>query len=342
MHAMLVALALAALPAQQEAPPAEPAAPPAPVAPPAPAPDQLLVVLKPRVVVHQTPVRLGSVADLLGPAAQVARFARLELCAAPVTGKPRLVTPAGVRLAARLAGLELEKERVVGAPQVEIVAHWEELASDQLLAAAQQWIVARSEELGDRVLLEPAVRPDAIGLLRGGGAPTFEFAFVGKPRSGGPAQVKLSVFQDGALLGERVATFQVRRFGRQLRLLTNVRRGETIAPSQVVVIDGEWTNVNGTAVLEAAALAGTVATRDLAAGTVLVREAFELPLLVDRGGTVRVVLRDGALEIVATGVAQRAGRRGETIPVMNPGTQKLMQVQLVDKRPGGDVVALLR
>jgi flagella basal body P-ring formation protein FlgA len=121
-----------------------------------------------------------------------------------------------------------------------------------------------------------------------------------------------------------------------------VRRGEAVAASQVVVLDGEWTNVPGTPVLAAPELAGLIATRELAAGTVLVRESFELPLLVDRGGAVRMVLRDGGLQIVATGVAQKAGRRGDTIPVMNPSTQKLLQAQLVEKRPSGEVVAFVR
>src|SRR5688572_8277456 len=114
----------APVPVPQVTPPAEPALPPMPP------PDELLVVLKP----------------------EVERFSRLELCPAPVAGKPRLVTPAGVRLAARLAGLELTRERVVGAPQVEIVANWLELSPDDLANAAQRWLVERNEELGDKIL----------------------------------------------------------------------------------------------------------------------------------------------------------------------------------------------
>src|SRR5688572_17882279 len=282
----------APVPVPHVTPPAEPALPPMPP------PDELLVVLKPKVEVIRTPVRLDDVADLLGPAAEVERFSRLELCPAPVAGKPRLVTPAGVRLAARLAGLELTRERVVGAPQVEIVANWLELSPDDLANAAQRWLVERNEELGDKILVEPATKADPIALLKGGGAATFEHFFVGRPRGTGQVQVKSSIFQDGTLLGERVATFNVRRFGRQLRLLTNVRRGEKVAPSQVAVIEGEWTTVQGTPVLTPDTLQGLVASRELAAGAVLVRESFELPLLVDRGGSVSVVLQSGALQIV--------------------------------------------
>jgi flagella basal body P-ring formation protein FlgA len=336
MTSAAAALALAcALARSQEAPPAPPAPPP-------PAPDRLLVVLRPRVQVTHTPVLLPDVAELAGPLAEIERFSKLELCPAPVAGKPRLVTPAGVRLAARLAGLDLERDQLVGAPQVEIVANWRELSAGDLAAEAQKWLLLNGEELGDKILTELSVKPEGIGLLEGGGAPAFECAFVGRPRGQGQVQVKVSVLQEGTLLGERVATFNVRRFGRQLRLLTNVRRGETVAASQVVVVDGEWTSVPGTPLLDPRELSGRVALRDLAAGAVLVREGFELPVLVDRGGQVRVVLREGALEIVAVGVAQRAGRRGETIPVLNPTTQKLLQAELIDRRPTGEVVALMR
>ncbi len=339
MIRLVTALALAAF---QQTPPAAPPSSPAAAPAATAAPKELLVVLQPRVEVHHTPVRLADVAEIQGPALEVARFEKLALCPAPVAGRPRLVTPAGVRLAARLAGLDLKREGVVGAPQVEIVANWEELTPDELVAAAQQWLLSRSSELGDRILLDPAAKPEAIGLLQGGGPAAFECAFVGKPRGGGQAQIKVAVSQGGTLIGERVATFNIRRFGKQLRLLTNVRRGEEVAPSQVVALDGEWTSVTGTPIVDPAALRGLVATRELAAGAVLVRDAFEQPLLVDRGGAVRVVLHDGLLQIVATSVAQRAGRRGETIPVMNPETQRLLQVQLVEKSASGEVVALVR
>lgn len=308
---------------------------------PAPA-EQLLVSLRPRAEVKHSPVVLGDVAELHGPKGDVDRFSKLELCPAPAAGKPRLVTAAGIRLAARLAGLAIDAGRIVGATQAEVVASWHELSSDDVAAAAQRWVLSESEQLGDRVLLERVGKPDAVSLLDGAGEPAFQCAFVGKPRGSTQVQIKVTVLQGAAVVGERVATFKVRRFGKQLRLLTNVRRGESIVAAQVIAVEGEWTALQGSPIFDANDLAGRVASHDLTAGTVLVSESLESPVLVERGDTVRLVLRAGALEIVAMGTAQRQGRKGEVIPVLNPSTQKVVQAELVARTGGGEAIAMVR
>jgi flagella basal body P-ring formation protein FlgA len=340
MTTLLAALVLAFAPSA----PLAQSSPAPDVSKPAPAdgPDALVVALTAKVEVHHTPVLLEDVAQLAGPTADVARARKIALCPAPALGKPRLVTSAGVRLAARLAGVEILAGQVVGAPQAEIVANWHELAADDVVAAALQWITAQTETMGDRVLFERVTAPDAVALLEGAGDAAFQCAFVGRPRRAGVVQVKVSVLQETTLVGERVVNFRVRRFGRQLRLVTNVKRGEPVVAAQTLVMDGEWTAVNGTPVVDPKDVAGMVASRDLEAGAVLVKESFEQPVLVDRGGSVRMVLESGGLRIVALGVAQRSGRRGEVIPVTNPSTEKVMQAELIERGASGEVVARVR
>ena len=338
MDALRPLLLLAALCGGERDRPA--GAPATPAADPA-AQKELLVVLKPAAAVRHTPVVLADVADLSGPGELVGRAQSLQLGPAPAGGQPRRITPAGVLLAARLAGVELERRRIVGAPDVEVSASWHELAPDALIDVAEKHLLKETAQLGDRIVVERSLHPDAVALLDGGDDPTFACSLVGRAQSG-MAQVKVSVFQSASLVGERVVTLKVRRFGHQLRLLTDVHGGNAIAPEQVIVIDGEWTAVPGVPLVALAELSGAVAKRDLAAGTILVKEAFESPLLVERGGTVLCVLREGGLQIVLTGVAERSGRRGDSIPVTNPTTQKVLQVELVEKRTTGEVVARIR
>ncbi len=305
-------------------------------------PDQLLVALLPRVEVTHARVLLSDVATLHGPAADVLRFGNLELFPAPSAGKPRLISSVGICLAARLAGLFLDADRVVGASQTEVVASWSELASEELFAQAQRWILQQSAELGDRILLERLQKPAPVPLLSGGGPSEFQFAFVGKARGAGQVQVKITVVQGETVVGERLATFKVRRFGKQMRLLTDVRKGESITPAQLLSNDGEWTALTGTPIVAAADVEGLVAARDLTAGTVVTRELLEAPVLVERGDTVQLVLRSGGLEIIASGLAQRQGRRGEVIPVLNAATQKVIQAELIARGSSGLAVALVR
>lgn len=305
-------------------------------------PEKLLVQLKPRVAVTHSPVVLADVAELIGPKLEIDRYRRLEICPAPAAGKPRLVTAAGIRLAARLAGLALEADRVVGAPQVEVVANWTELSSDELFAQAQRFVLAQGAELGDRILLERMLKPAPLPLLDGAGEAEFDCAFVSKPRGAGQVQVKVAVRQGSTFVGDRIATFRVRRFGKQLRLLTDVRRGETISAAQVLTSDGEWTALDGTPVIAESELEGMVAARDLDAGIALTREAIEPPKLAVRGDSVQLLLRSGALEIVLVGTAQRDGRKGDTVPVLNPTTQKVINAELVARNAAGLAIAIVR
>jgi flagella basal body P-ring formation protein FlgA len=306
------------------------------------APEKLVVQLRPKVVATRSPVLLSDVADLLGPAAEVARFGKLEICPAPAAGKPRFVSSAGVRLAARLAGTPIDADRMVGAPQVEVTASWNELASDELFLRAQQFVLAQGAELGDRILLERSLRPAPLPLLDGAGEAEFFCAFVQKPVGARQVQVKVTVSQGGTIVGDRLVGFRVRRFGRQLRLLTDVRRGEAISPVQVLSSDGEWTALEGSPVISEKELVGQVAVRDLTAGTALTRDLIEPPQLVARGDSVQILLRSGALEITLIGTAQRAGRRGDVVPVMNPTTQKVIDAELVSRDAAGLAVAVVR
>lgn len=301
---------------------------------------ELVVELRARAEAHRNPVRLEDVADVRGPADEALRLRAVDLGPPPPSGSKRIVTPAGVRLAATLAGIDLPRERIAGAPQVEVSASWLDLSVDRLWSEAERFVLSRSQEIGSQLLLERETPPDAIGLLNGGGEASIECDFIGPPRS--RAQVRILVKQGASYVGERVCTFKIRRFGRQARLLTGVKRGDAVRPDQILTIDGEWTALDGTPVTTAQELAGLVAKRDLDAGSVLMLESLEPPVLVNRGDSLRIVLKTGAIEIVARAIAQRAGRRGETIPVTQPGTQKVLQVELAEDRPGGGVVGLVR
>jgi flagella basal body P-ring formation protein FlgA len=153
--------------------------------------------------------------------------------------------------------------------------------------------------------------------------------------------VKITVRQGPMVVGERVASFRVRRFGRQMRLLTDVRRGEEIKPAQLLAVEGEWT-AGGTPILAIGEVEGMVAARDLAAGLALTREALEAPQLAAKGDTVQLVLRTGNVEIVLMGTAQRSGKKGEVVPVLNPTTQKVISAQLVARNAAGYAVAMVR
>ncbi|TYP00186.1 flagella basal body P-ring formation protein FlgA [Geothermobacter ehrlichii] len=71
-------------------------------------------------------------------------------------------------------------------------------------------------------------------------------------------------------------------------------------------------------------LPGKKLKRSLRRGDVLTHGVVATPPVVRRGQPVTIVLRSGALSLSAKGIAKRDGKPGETIPVRNIGSQKII------------------
>jgi flagella basal body P-ring formation protein FlgA len=76
---------------------------------------------------------------------------------------------------------------------------------------------------------------------------------------------------------------------------------------------------------------GRVPRRPIAAGAMITVNLLDTPKEVERGDTVEVQVRSGAAHLKLEGLAESAGRRGESIPVRNPITNKSFSARIVDK-----------
>jgi flagella basal body P-ring formation protein FlgA len=91
---------------------------------------------------------------------------------------------------------------------------------------------------------------------------------------------------------------------------------------------------------DAAQVAGLVARRDIANGSVLLNGMFEVAKDVERGDLVSVLVESGSARIETQGIAELAGRRGDIIPVRNPRSGVQYKARIEDQSkvlvvPGG-------
>jgi flagella basal body P-ring formation protein FlgA len=98
--------------------------------------------------------------------------------------------------------------------------------------------------------------------------------------------------------------------------------GRAIEASQLRLetYEGFPLRVKGLDAIEQAA--GQAPKRSLAAGTALTGADLNAPLDVKRGDTVRVAVSSGEAHLELDGRAEASGRRGQTIPVLNPASGK--------------------
>jgi flagella basal body P-ring formation protein FlgA len=78
-------------------------------------------------------------------------------------------------------------------------------------------------------------------------------------------------------------------------------------------------------------IVGRVPRRPIAAGAIITANLLDAPKEVERGDTVEVQVSSGAAHLKLEGLAESAGRRGESIPVRNLITNKSFSARIVDK-----------
>lgn len=103
------------------------------------------------------------------------------------------------------------------------------------------------------------------------------------------------------------------------RVVTNqpLRAGEPIAPGQVRLESFEGFPFGDPSASRLEQVVGQILLRPLTAGVPVPAHLLERPLDVERADVVKVRVRNGAALILAEGVAEAGGRRGDTIPVRN-------------------------
>lgn len=97
-----------------------------------------------------------------------------------------------------------------------------------------------------------------------------------------------------------------------------IRAGEPIAPGQVRLETFQGFPLSRRSVNSLDKVVGQILLRPLSAGMAIPAHLVESPLDVERMDVVQVRVQNGAAVILAEGEAKAGGRRGETIPVLNP------------------------
>ncbi len=75
---------------------------------------------------------------------------------------------------------------------------------------------------------------------------------------------------------------------------------------------------------------GLVPHRYVRAGLPIATNYFQQPVAVQMGSVVKIIVRHGALQATAKGVAMSRGRIGQTIKVKNEASQKIISAKVVD------------
>jgi flagella basal body P-ring formation protein FlgA len=111
-----------------------------------------------------------------------------------------------------------------------------------------------------------------------------------------------------------------------------VSPGTPLQAGDLQVVEREVSELTGGHFSDPGTLLGKVLRRALAPGVPVVPSAVESPMLIQRGERVPIVARVAGVDVRMEGEALRGGAAGETIPVRNLGSRRVVEGRVTAER----------
>ncbi len=108
-------------------------------------------------------------------------------------------------------------------------------------------------------------------------------------------------------------------------LKSDLRNGDIVGPHDIVWMDVPARDMSNDWLVRESDLTGMTPRRIVSAGRPVRTSDLESPRLIERGGTVTIIFKSGAMTLTAPGRALQNGAKGETIRVVNAASSRTVQ-----------------
>ncbi len=302
------------------------------------APAELVVTLRPRAAVGPRAIHIGDVADLTGgtPALREA-VAALDLTDATTPRAGTIVKRQQVSFRICLAEVPTSLFRVDGATETCIERERCAIAEADVIEAAKEAILKRLPWGAADVSMQ-IVQPIAVPLTVE--APRAEVRIKAEPHTSamplGRAQIDVSLWASGVRQLAFPLYFDVRLYQNVAVCLHKIERG-TALNEHNVSFDRRPVESLRDYVSSPEALVGKKCRQALLPGRVVMSTDLEddgheaAPPLVRRGESVKLLVRMGPVNVMASGEALQDGRAGQSVRVRNIDSKQVVLGRVTER-----------
>jgi flagellar basal body P-ring formation protein FlgA len=301
-------------------------------------PETLVVTLRPHAAVGLHTIRIGDVADLVGGALALREtVAALDLADATAARQGITVKREQVDFRIRLAGVPENLFRVGRVAEARVEPERCSVAEADVLAAAKEAVLKRLPWGADDVSVQ-TVQPIAASLAVD--APRGEVLIRAEPHSSsmplGRVQMDVGLWAGGARLLAFPLYLDVRLYQKVAVALRRIERGEALGESSVT-LDRRPVEGLRDYLSSAESLTGKRARQTLFPGRVLTATDVEdcvpeaTPMLVRRGEAVKLLVRLGSVNVMASGEALQDGRAGQSVRVRNIDSKQVVLGRVTER-----------
>lgn len=280
------------------------------------------------VAVNAEEVLLGDVAVIDGPQCALKEDLKaLYLTRAPQPGRTSKVRSAYIEHRLRAGNLPLEQIEydlpdhvVIERPSQTVPERWVRLAVTDYLGRTEPYKSAKWR----LVDLDLGALPDLpLGKI------TYSIAPATKHR---PTSVRLHIYLyvNDREEGRIRADCDIDLAGRAIVAARRLERGHIIQPGDLKEAQVNVKDIPNGALTELEGAPGMAVRRRLDAGRVVLARDLEETPVVQRGDTVTIVAERGPIRVTAPGKVKRDGLLGETVPVLNLSSKKMIVATVVN------------
>jgi flagella basal body P-ring formation protein FlgA len=301
---------------------------------PQPKPALATVTAYPAVQVTGASITLGDLARLeSSDPALLATLRQVDFGPAPLPGKERPVDMSTLVIRLRQKGINPETVSLQGPTRIQVSRAAQTIAGEEMARLAQQALLAKLQPAAgssEEIKLDLLHVPNPVTAPLGAYEAEVQVSDRSMMGSTATSLVKLKV--SGVCIASVPVQFKLQRLGEVLVADKQLDRKSTVESDCVHPEKRDLTTLPKDALRSLAEAKGLQVRSAVAAGQVLTRVMLEGKPLVEARAEVTLVALAGAIRVTTAATTLEAGRKGQSIRVLNKAANKELKATILDSQ----------
>lgn len=257
------------------------------------------------------------------------RIERIEMGMVLPLGRSRTIDEKDIRLALSRAGIESEKIEIALSQPISVMRASMEVSRKFIENAVKRYIINHISHKKSAVTIKEIRYPGQVHLPKG----KLTYQIQPKHHMDYIGNVPLAiVFKVNEQLEKRLPVVARVEVVDNIVVARNlISRGQIIQPSDLELCALELSKINGQPLTDIDDVLGKRASHHIYPQEVIQETDIEIPPVVRRGDTVKIVVFLSNLTATARGVVRESGRIGDKIKVVNIDSKKTLHATIIDR-----------
>ena len=291
--------------------------------------DLTRIRILPNVQINDEDILLGRIAGIEGhDPLLVQKLSRIVVARAPLPGESRTLEKQAFKMRLKQNGIDLSQLALHIPAQVVVTRNYIEISREKIKILVSDYIqktILKDHADGSIKDIQVA---DSLQLPNG----RISFKVIPPRNSDLLGKIPFSVHFDvnGKFYKRVWATATVEVLAEVVITKKPVGRHKPITEDDIELLKMDLAKLPSGVITDTEAVLGKRTRRAIGAKTVLRADLVEFPPLVKRGDVVVIIAESSGLKITALGEVKKKGRLGESIPVMNFDSKKILYGRVLD------------